>query len=357
MSARQIGWFILAFAAILPLQNAHAQRKCDYGYVWREAFPGDYVCVIPEVRNQARVDNATAPSRWAPAADPNQCKAPFVWRNAFPGDKVCVTTASRDEARGERQYAPRYTSVFTQGPRGPHVCKQGYVWREAGPQDYVCVEPPARARVRQENARAAQHRGSNTCIQGLVWREAGTSDYVCVKPDVREQARRDNAAWNTGERDLGAICDRYALEAAAQTKEARVRGCRMPGDPARWQDHPAAHANWCQTAHPQDRNGEAGARRKALQDCGAPTPVPQPPPGEACSVSVIVRNDVCTNFDGSPSSLQPGGSMATGCGGSQENARTRARLSFATNFGCVTDQPTQGCCTVREDVVSGCLCP
>src|SRR4030095_4720401 len=36
---------------------------CNSGYVWREAFPGDYVCVIPEIREQARRNNAEAPTR------------------------------------------------------------------------------------------------------------------------------------------------------------------------------------------------------------------------------------------------------------------------------------------------------
>jgi len=36
---------------------------CVSGYVWREAFPADLVCVTPAVRTQTRLDNAQAASR------------------------------------------------------------------------------------------------------------------------------------------------------------------------------------------------------------------------------------------------------------------------------------------------------
>jgi hypothetical protein len=38
---------------------------CIQGYVWREAIPGDHVCVTPEVRAQAAEDNRLADSRRA----------------------------------------------------------------------------------------------------------------------------------------------------------------------------------------------------------------------------------------------------------------------------------------------------
>ena len=38
---------------------------CLQGYVWREAVPGDYVCVTPETRAQAAQDNSLAASRRA----------------------------------------------------------------------------------------------------------------------------------------------------------------------------------------------------------------------------------------------------------------------------------------------------
>jgi hypothetical protein len=81
---------------------------CRSGYVWREAYPGDTVCVEPDQRDQAAADNAAAASR----VDPN-------------------------------------------GAYGPHTCVPGYVWREAREGDVVCVEPWVRDRVRADNAAAA----------------------------------------------------------------------------------------------------------------------------------------------------------------------------------------------------------
>jgi len=109
----------------------------------------------------------------------------------------------------------------------------------------------------------------------------------------------------------------------------------------------------------RDRDGEEGARRKQLRDCGAQQPTPDPPPPlEQCHVSVVLRNGACLNADGSSSSLVPGASSVAGCGANLENARIRARLNFAASFGCISDgdMPAPGCCTVDEQTVSGCIC-
>src|SRR5437667_1098630 len=68
------------------------------GWVWREAYANDHVCVTVETRSQAATDNALA--------------------------------ASRRDRNG--------------GPFGPDTCIQGFVWREANPTDYVCVTPATR---------------------------------------------------------------------------------------------------------------------------------------------------------------------------------------------------------------------
>ncbi|HKF36237.1 MAG TPA: hypothetical protein VKB35_04995 [Ktedonobacteraceae bacterium] len=39
---------------------------CIQGYVWREAVPGDHVCVTPQTRAQAQYDNSQAQSRVVP---------------------------------------------------------------------------------------------------------------------------------------------------------------------------------------------------------------------------------------------------------------------------------------------------
>lgn len=74
---------------------------CQHGFVWREAHPGDRVCVVPEIRQQARNDNAAAVARRDPNGGPygpDTCLSGFVWREAFPGDHVCVPPETRTQA-------------------------------------------------------------------------------------------------------------------------------------------------------------------------------------------------------------------------------------------------------------------
>ena len=65
---------VAATFAALPALPAAAQAQdygpntCLNGFVWREAFPGDAVCVKPQVRSDAKADNAAAASRRDPSA-------------------------------------------------------------------------------------------------------------------------------------------------------------------------------------------------------------------------------------------------------------------------------------------------
>jgi len=81
---------------------------CLMGYVWRQAYAGDYVCVTPGQRSQAAADNAAA--------------------------------QGRIQAGG--------------GAYGQYTCQQGYVWRQVVPDDYVCVTPAERAQAVADNAQA-----------------------------------------------------------------------------------------------------------------------------------------------------------------------------------------------------------
>jgi hypothetical protein len=90
------------------LPAASAQGTCIQGYVWREAVPGDHVCVTPETRAQAQYDNSQAPSRIDPngAYGPDSCIQGYVWREAVPGDHVCVTPETRAQAWYDNSQAP-----------------------------------------------------------------------------------------------------------------------------------------------------------------------------------------------------------------------------------------------------------
>ncbi len=82
--------------------------RCLQGWVWREARPGDLVCVTPAVRSETRQENALTASRVQPGGGPfgpDTCRQGFVWREAYPGDHVCVTGASRTQARQDNAAA------------------------------------------------------------------------------------------------------------------------------------------------------------------------------------------------------------------------------------------------------------
>jgi hypothetical protein len=97
-----------AVLAIAPAAHARASSNvCLNGFVWREAFPGDAVCVTPPTRDQAAADNAAAASRVDPSGPfgPNSCRSPFVWRAARPSDLVCVTVDTRAQTAADNAAA------------------------------------------------------------------------------------------------------------------------------------------------------------------------------------------------------------------------------------------------------------
>jgi hypothetical protein len=85
--------------------------------------------------------------------DPRTCKSGFVWREAFPGDFVCVEPSQRDQAAADNAAAA--SRIDPHGASGPQSCISGFVWREAGAGDLVCVEPSVRSRVAEDNRLAS----------------------------------------------------------------------------------------------------------------------------------------------------------------------------------------------------------
>ena len=173
-------------------------NRCVQGYVWREARPGDLVCVLGSTRSQAAADNAAAASRWVNGPyGPHTCIQGYVWREAFAGDDVCVTPANRSLAAADNAQAAARRNP-ARSVYGPNTCQPGYVWRGADQSDYVCVLPSTRTQAARDNAVAASRwvvgpYGPHTCIQGYVWREAWPGDDVCVTPANRTLAAQDNS--------------------------------------------------------------------------------------------------------------------------------------------------------------------
>jgi len=191
-----------AHQASITVTGDIAQR-CLQGWVWREAYPGDKVCVTGAIRSQAAADNAAAASRRNPNGGPfgpDTCIQGYVWREARPTDHVCVTPATRTQAAQDNAAASSRANP-SRFVYGPTTCKDGYVWREADASDHVCVTPALRSQAAADNAAAPSRRnpnggpfGPDTCKNGFVWREAYLGDHVCVTPATRTQAKADNDA-------------------------------------------------------------------------------------------------------------------------------------------------------------------
>lgn len=67
------------------------------GMVPRNARPGDIVCVPDQIAKDIQFENSIAAKRVDPngAYGPLSCKSGFVWREAFDGDQICVNPARR----------------------------------------------------------------------------------------------------------------------------------------------------------------------------------------------------------------------------------------------------------------------
>jgi hypothetical protein len=88
--------------------------RCNSGYGLRQAFQGDDVCVDPAQQAQAVSDNkaATIKSRYKINASDlgisyGTCIKGYVWRQAYMGDYVCVTRATQKQVAADNA-ARRY---------------------------------------------------------------------------------------------------------------------------------------------------------------------------------------------------------------------------------------------------------
>lgn len=116
--------FSLEAATAPAFAQHHGPNTCISGYVWREAYAGDVVCVRPAVRSQTRDDNRKAASRRQPgggAYGPNTCRQGYVWRGARQNDFVCVTPRTRDQAAADNRAAAsrRVNRSTTSRPTAP----------------------------------------------------------------------------------------------------------------------------------------------------------------------------------------------------------------------------------------------
>lgn len=76
------------------------------------------------------------------------CKRGFVLRDAYKGDKVCVTPQTRQQVEADNRAAAQ-----RRAPNG--LCIKGYVWRRADPQDHVCVTAGTRKLTAEDNSQSS----------------------------------------------------------------------------------------------------------------------------------------------------------------------------------------------------------
>jgi hypothetical protein len=111
--------------------------------------------VIPSFPHLPVIIVTAIPSPTGTIGDPGvPCLQGYVWRQAYSGDYVCVTPATRAQAAADN--AAAVSRVQTGGGAyGQYTCVQGYVWRQAVPDDYTCVTPEVRAQAAYDNSQAA----------------------------------------------------------------------------------------------------------------------------------------------------------------------------------------------------------
>jgi len=122
LPAFPLALLVPALAFYAPLTSAQAPPACKPGFVYREAFPGDNVCVTPETHAQVLADNRDALLHRA-APNKGTCIQGYVWREASPQDHVCVPLETRHETDKDNQLAA--TRIMTAGPASEFVGAPG----------------------------------------------------------------------------------------------------------------------------------------------------------------------------------------------------------------------------------------
>jgi hypothetical protein len=93
----------------------------------------------------------------------DQCQPGYVWRDAFGSDHICVTGGRREQiatenANAHRTVDPECRAGLKTCPYGPSQCRQGYVWRDLRRGDHVCVTGDSRQLGFEENQKPKANR-------------------------------------------------------------------------------------------------------------------------------------------------------------------------------------------------------
>ncbi|MFB7177726.1 hypothetical protein ACFCYI_08505 [Streptomyces sp. NPDC056257] len=123
--------------------GASGPDTCKPGYVWRDSYVGDHLCVRPEDRQAVHDAKTKNRQPGGGASGPDTCKPGYVWRDSYAGDHLCVTPEDRQAAHDAN---PNLQPGG--GASGPDTCKPGYVWRDSYVGDHLCVTPAERGQPR-----------------------------------------------------------------------------------------------------------------------------------------------------------------------------------------------------------------
>jgi hypothetical protein len=126
----------------------YGPATCKQGFVWRNAFNGDAVCVTPESRAQAQQDNAAQGERteWVVATtkDFEDIQRERPQTRAVPkGDWTRIQPLARERLMIDAMRVPRVLR-----------CKVPYTERRANAQDRVCVTQATQLSTDAENRQA-----------------------------------------------------------------------------------------------------------------------------------------------------------------------------------------------------------
>lgn len=150
---------IIGSPVVLTVSNLpYGPATCKMGFVWREAFPGDSVCVTGESRAQAAQDNAQQAARSelvpATAKDFEQIQREVPQSRAVPkGDFLAL-----------RPFAAERLVINSAQPAMMLIsrCKGDYTERRARAQDRVCVTVATQLATDAENQQAENRKACST---------------------------------------------------------------------------------------------------------------------------------------------------------------------------------------------------
>jgi hypothetical protein len=130
---------------------------------------------------------------------PDTCLQGWVWREAYPGDHVCVTSATRSQARADNAAAASRRNPAG-GAYGPDTCLPGWVWREARGNDHVCVTPETRSQTWADNAAGAARRASLNLTLGRWYPGPQCDGDICTSTSIDDipRFRISGDHFNTG---------------------------------------------------------------------------------------------------------------------------------------------------------------